>query len=293
MKNNNVLISVVMPVYNNEAYIERTLDTIFMQSRLPMEVVIVDDGSKDKTMKVIKKYMDGHPEAKTRIKIFEQKNLGAGAARNKGIQNARGNWIMFLDSDDLWEKEKIRIVETTIRENPWANVVTHDEYEIMEDNLEHQKYMPHHKKYQKNKNLFLQLYKGNLFSTSCMTIQKKVLVKVGGFDESLLSAQDYDLWIRVGVYGKIVYLDKALATYVIRKGNITSNTYRRYLCEMKICRKYSSQIIEKVGEKVGKKIIRKRIFQVHKMEAYLALKNKQPRTFLKIGFRLPKEILYR
>lgn len=291
MDNEPTRISVVMPTYNGETYIERTLESVFMQSELPFEIIIVDDGSQDKTVDVIKKYMKSNLQAYDKIKIREQQNLGAGAARNTGIHYAEGNWIMFLDSDDLWEKDKIKIIKEVIEKNPGMNVVTHNEYEMAENDFEHRRLIRRNINYHENENLFLQVYQGNIFSTSCMTIRKDILLKAGGFDETLLSAQDYDLWIRVMQYGNIIYLKDALATYVVRKGNITGNTYRRYLCEMKICRKYAISLKEMLGEKEAEKVIKKRIFDIHKVEVYLALRNKQFLTFFRIGFRLPKEYL--
>lgn len=290
MNNHDVSVSVVIPVYNSEFYIEKTLDTIFAQSCLPMEVLVIDDGSKDNTVKVIEKYRNLHANTEI-IRIFEQKNAGAGAARNKGIANALGNWIMFLDSDDLWEKQKIQTVVEVIQNKPDVGIVTHNEYEVTENDRKHRRFVPRHKSYQKDENLFLQLYKGNLFSTSCMTVRKDILEKAGGFDEMLLSAQDYDLWIRISLYAQVIYLEEPLATYVVRKGNITSNTYRRYKCEIRICQKYAPQIKEQLGVQAGKKVIQQRIFQIHKMEAYLALKNRQLETFFKVILSFPKEMV--
>ncbi len=290
MQSKTIKISVIIPTYNSEDYIERTLDTVFTQSVLPMEVVLVDDGSIDQTVNTVKNYMNVHLEASKRIQLIEQKNEGAGAARNNGIRHANGNWIMFLDSDDLWEKDKIKVVIETIQKHPQINVVTHNEYEVIGNYFENRHLIYRNRDYDETKDLFLQLYRGNMFSTSCMTIQKEIIDKVGKFDETLLSAQDYDLWIRVGLYGKVIYLEEPLATYVIRRGNITSNTYRRYLCEMKICKKYANEVRKRIGERDAQKIIKARVLQIHKVEAYLALKNKQIITFLKIVLNLLKVI---
>ncbi len=288
----NIDISVIVPVYNGEKYIERALDSIFYQTRLPKEVILIDDGSEDRTVEVIKKYKETHFAMREKIFLFVQKNCGAGAARNYGIQQSTGTWIMFLDSDDLWEKNKIEKVIHAIIENPQADVIAHNEYEALENNIKKRKAIRRNKNYQETEDLFLQLYKGNLFSTSCMTIKRDVLEKAGAFDETLLSAQDYDLWIRIGKYGKLVYMDDFLATYVIRKGNITGNTYRRYLCEMKICKKYKQEVLSKARE-TGKLIIKRRIFQIHKIEAYTALKKKQFSTFFKIMLRFPVEYVFK
>lgn len=289
MENRNE-ISVIIPVFNGEKFIKRTLDNVFNQTFLPKEVIIVDDGSKDKTVEIVNKYIKDNIKLEKCLKIFYQENKGAGAARNKALENVSSEWIAFLDSDDLWEKQKLEIINKIIIKNPEIGIITHDEYEVEENNLDIKKYIPRHKNL-KNENLFLQLCKGNIFSTSCMTIKKDVIEKAGKFDETLLSAQDYDFWIRCSEYSKVIYLENPLATYVIRSNNITSNTYRRYKCEMKICKKYLEKMILKFGKKESRKIIIKRVIQIHKVGLYLSLKNKQFLSFFKIFLKFPIEII--
>ena len=124
-----------------------------------------------------------------------------------------------------------------------------------------------------------------------MVISRSILEKTGGFDESLRSAQDYDLWIRCSMYGKLHYIEKPLETYVVREGNITSNTYRRYVCEMRICRKYIAELKKRYGEALTQKIVRKRVFMIHKVETYISLTQKKVGTALRISARLLPELI--
>lgn len=284
-------ISVVMPTYNSEPYIKRTLDTVYQQSFLPYEIVIVDDGSSDRTVKIIKDYIRSHKNTFDHTRVIKQENRGAGAARNRAVKESSGDWIAFLDSDDIWDKDKLKTVYEVIKNHPEVNMVAHDEYSVNETNLNDKKLCPLHENYNNSRDLFDQLYEGNIFSTSTLVIKKEVIRDAGGFDESLRSAQDYDLWIRCGMYGKLLYLDKPLETYVSREGNITSNTYRRYKCEMKIARKYIPELKKKHSCKETKKIVRKRIFNIHKVEVYLSLKQKKIGVALNIIIRLPAEYL--
>ncbi len=286
-----ISISVIMPTYNSSGYIIRTMDTIYQQTRLPDEVIIVDDGSEDNTVKIVQNYIDRHKDVIKNIKIFTQKNQGAAAARNYCIKNVTSEWVAFLDSDDIWDKRKLEAVERVIVEHPEITVIAHDEYAVNEKDLSDRKLCELHKNYNPREDLFLQLYRGNFLSTSCMTIRKDILEQAGGFDDSLRSAQDYDLWIRVGKYGKLYYIEEPLETYVTRPGNISSNVYRRYECELKICRKYISEIIQMMGEKKAKKAVRKKVFYTHIAEAYLALKGHKYRDMLRIIVRLPKEYM--
>lgn len=287
MESEKPTISVIIPTYNSSAYIVRTLDTVLSQTVLPDEIVIVDDGSTDNTVQTIKDYKEKNKDILENIYVFRQENMGAGAARNRAIEEATGEWIAFLDSDDLWDSHKLEIVAEAIYNHPEVNMIAHDEYSVQEKDLENKTLCSLHENYKPDEDLFLQLYRGNIFSTSCMVVKKEILLKAGGFDVTLKSAQDYDMWIRCGLYGKLYFIDKALETYVIRPGNITANTYRRYKCEMKICRKYTYEIMKKAGAKDGTKIIRDRIWMIHKVETYLALRKGQVATALKILCQLP------
>lgn len=280
-------ISVIIPTFNSERYIIKTLDSVSDQTVLPYEIIVVDDGSTDDTIQVVENYMRQNHIMGDRINIYQQKNMGAGAARNRGVRESKGDWIAFLDSDDIWLPDKIEDTIKMIEAFPEYGMVTHDEYFVEENNIERKVYCNLHKNYDQRKNLFLQLFEGNLFSTSCMTVKREAFLKAGGFDASLLSAQDYDMWIRLGKEEKVIFIEKPLEIYTVRKGNITSNTYRRYRCEMRICEKYKNNVYELLGMKSGKRVILKRVFRIHKTEVYLALKQGQICVALKIMFQFP------
>src|SRR5688572_13312922 len=95
------LISCVVPVFNGERYLSETLESIFAQSYRPLEVIVADDGSTDRTPDTVAGYGD-------RIRYLKQENAGASAARNLGLEAARGEFIAFLDADDLWHAEKLQ-----------------------------------------------------------------------------------------------------------------------------------------------------------------------------------------
>src|SRR5258708_8712103 len=94
------LVSVIIPVYNREHCVKRAIDSVTAQTFKDFEVVVVDDGSKDGSVEILKSYGDS-------IHLICQKNAGAGTARNVAIRAARGRWIAFLDSDDAWRPEKL------------------------------------------------------------------------------------------------------------------------------------------------------------------------------------------
>lgn len=96
-------VSVITPVYNVEKYIDKTLESIFAQTYKDIEIVLVDDCSKDNSAQIIARYKEKHPEI---IYFLQPKNMGAGAARNKALELASGQYVAFLDSDDLWLPKK-------------------------------------------------------------------------------------------------------------------------------------------------------------------------------------------
>ena len=98
------LVSVIMPIYNAEKYLADTLNSIFEQDYKDIEMVLVDDCSKDSSAKIISEYQKAHPEI---VYYLQEKNMGAGAARNKALELAKGQYVAFLDSDDMWLQGKI------------------------------------------------------------------------------------------------------------------------------------------------------------------------------------------
>lgn len=101
--------SIIIPVYNVEEYIEKCLDSVFNQTEKDFEVIVVNDGTRDKSMDIVKKYQ---------VKIINQKNQGLSAARNKGVEEASGEYIIFLDSDDYLEKNLLREIKESLKNDP-------------------------------------------------------------------------------------------------------------------------------------------------------------------------------
>lgn len=112
-----ILISVIIPAYNASKTIIRTLDSINCQTYTGnIEIIVINDGSSDNTYEVVSQYASSHPSLE--LKIISQSNKGASAARNTGMQNAKGNWIAFLDSDDIWLPDKLKKQVECIEKNP-------------------------------------------------------------------------------------------------------------------------------------------------------------------------------
>jgi glycosyltransferase involved in cell wall biosynthesis len=232
-------ISVVIPSYNSEKYIAETLKTVFNQTYNDYEIIVSDDGSSDNTLEIVKDVFRKFPDKNTKLLI--NKHEGPGAARNRGIEAASGKWVSFLDSDDRWLEQKLQKVVDFISCNSEINLVCHSEI-WHTDNGE--KMLDYSASYNKKINPFLSFYRQNCLSTSAVTVKREFLIKAGMFDESLPSAQDYDLWLRLSMLPEINigFIKEPLGFYITRDGNISSNVEQRLRCVLKIGQKYADNI---------------------------------------------------
>jgi glycosyltransferase involved in cell wall biosynthesis len=223
--NNVIKISVVMPSYQSALFIHNTLQSIVEQTVIPSQVLIIDDGSTDETCSIIEGFSKSYPELK--IELIRNSHKGPGAARNIGIQRATSQWIAFLDSDDLWFPNKLEMCIQAIRENQKNNFFCHNETIIAEDGST--ALLDYSRLYSTGKPLTEQLFKINLFSTSAVVCKRENILNVGGFDETLSSAQDYELWLRMSPKLSPYFINQVLGTYTIRKGNISTTRHFKRL----------------------------------------------------------------
>jgi glycosyltransferase involved in cell wall biosynthesis len=218
-------ISVIIPTYNSALFISNAIYSLLNQTMKPFEVIIVDDGSTDNTCEVISNIINKKEELN--LRIIKGLHKGPGSARNIGIKASKSKWIAFLDSDDLWSINKIKNVSEAIKENIGYTFFCHNEKLVCSNKPTIE--LDYSKKYDEEINLSKQLYKSNLFSTSAVVCLKEDLLKVGGFDEKLSSAQDYDLWLKMSSIIKPFFINQVLGTYNLRNGNISSTNHFKRL----------------------------------------------------------------
>jgi glycosyltransferase involved in cell wall biosynthesis len=185
----------------------------------PNEIIITDDGSSDKTIEIVEAFFDEWKEIENQL--IKNKHKGAGANRNSGIKVSKYAWISFLDSDDRWFDTKIKEVVKGINNNPDVNFIFHNEQRKLisgEVTLLHD----FASFFNKEEPLIKQLWRYCIFHTSAITVKKDLLLKVGLFNETLLSSQDWDLWLKLAPYIDYLHINKTLGIYVDRKNNITN-----------------------------------------------------------------------
>lgn len=193
-------ISVVIPSYNRYSFLKRALESVYTQSHQAFEVIVVDDGSSDKTSKI----QEDFPQ----IKYIYQENLGVSSARNKGIENACYEWIAFLDSDDTWDEEKLEKQVLFHKNNPEI-LMSYTDEKWIRDGLEVK--IP--KKFKKHGgSVFDKCLPFCNIAPSASLIHKSLFDSIGLFDEALEVCEDYDLWLRIALENEIGLVDEALIT---------------------------------------------------------------------------------
>lgn len=199
-----LLISVIIPTYNRGWIIKEAIDSVLTQNYPDFELIVVDDGSTDDTQNILAEY-------KSRIRILQQDNKGVSAARNYGIDKARGDYLAFLDSDDIWLQNKITTQVNFFKQDPESLICQTQEIWIRNGKRVNPK--KYHKKY--SGMIFEKTLPRCLVSPSAVMIKKSLIEEVGCFDETLPACEDYDLWLRISCRYPIHLIPKAL---IIKRG---------------------------------------------------------------------------
>ncbi|WP_406610352.1 glycosyltransferase family 2 protein [Agarivorans sp. JK6] len=207
-----VAVSIIIPAYNSAAFIDKAIESILAQSFDDYEIIVVDDGSKDDTVASLEKY-------RAKIQLISQQNGGASKARNTGIQAATGEFVAFLDSDDLWRPQKLMDQVNAMRAQPdWVACYTETSYKADEETLNPQSEQAPELVSKDLQQVFLHPY----LVTSSFMVRREVLNKVGLFDESLKTAEDIDLYLRIAEQGLIGLLQKSLVWKADIEGSLGS-----------------------------------------------------------------------
>ncbi len=198
-------VSVVIPTYNRLPMLKEAVHSVLKQDFEDFELIVVDDGSTDGTAEEIEKFGG-------RVRVLRSsENRGVSWARNRGITHARGKYIAFLDSDDLWMKEKLRIQVTFMDENPQYPICYTDEIWIRRGKRVNP--MAKHAKY--SGWIFEKCLPLCIISPSSAMIRRPLFSKVGLFDEALPVCEDYDFWLRTAARFPIFFINKKL---IIKRG---------------------------------------------------------------------------
>lgn len=206
-----VQVSVVIPSFNRAYCLGKAIDSILAQSVPAHEVIVVDDGSTDNTRDFVAQYGG-------RVRYHFQQNRGLSAARNAGIALSTGSWLAFLDSDDWWHPDKIKLQIEALRRHPDAALVYTDYVQSFPDGRELRSQLP------PPELLWPKLrYTNPLAAGSTMLVRKTALDEIGTFDESLRAAEDWDILVRLRVKRPFAHVAEPLSFITISDTSLSSD----------------------------------------------------------------------
>ena len=209
--------TVIIPLFNKENFIENTLKSVLNQSFIDFEVLIVNDGSTDKSAEKVLEFND------VRLHYFYKENGGVSSARNFGIEKVQSNYITFIDADDYWYPDFLQEMFENIGRFPVQKVFS----AAIEVETSKKVFSSSYSIVKTNDceivNYFEASCKETVICTSCAVFHKSVFEKTGLFDINLKSGEDTDMWIRIGLNYPILFSWKILARYVYDPESLTKN----------------------------------------------------------------------
>ncbi|MDP5337298.1 MAG: glycosyltransferase [Nodularia sp. (in: cyanobacteria)] len=227
-------ISVVIPAYNCEKTIQATIESVLNQTFTNFELIIINDGSQDSTLDIVSQIKD------TRIKVFSYPNAGGNVTRNRGLHHAIGEFVSFLDADDIWTPDKLQVQLQALQNNPDAQVA-YSWTDYINENGEIFLSGTH---ITANGDVYEKLIITNfLESGSNPLIRREAVLELGGFDESLPAAQDWDMWLRLAARYSFVAVPSVQILYRVSANSVSSNLAKQ--------EKYCLQVITNAYQAKG------------------------------------------
>ena len=227
--------SVIIPVKNGERFVGEAIDSLLRQSAVPDEIIVIDDGSTDTTAEILDRYNDA-------ITAYRTSGVGASAARNIGIRKATGEFIAFLDCDDIAHPERLE-KQKTILDTHQASAMVFCAMSYIDSNAKFTGDVIRCPEFTPKGFLGKLFERNQIGSTSATMLRRDILLNVGGFDEDLSFNEEYDLWLRIGTQWAIAYIDEPLLFYRLHSENISRNRKGQRLNELKALKKHSTKTI--------------------------------------------------
>jgi len=254
MRSTGPLVSIIVPAYNSGEFISKVIDSALNQTYRNAEIVVVDDGSTDNTREILDPYIQNR-----QIRYFYHSNAGHGAARNRGIEHSRGEFICFLDHDDLMIPDSVESRLSAFEKYPGLEFVFTDCRKVFVNDIGEERVYRERDLHEAgflhtipdtcideqgdgiyifNRELSSSLLLWCFIWIGAVMIRKGVFEKAGLFDESLRVSPDYDLWIRISFLSQIGFLDKCTAIYRTNSGSMSKNQVALLSENIKIREKY-------------------------------------------------------
>jgi glycosyltransferase involved in cell wall biosynthesis len=208
-----VTISVVIPCFNAAAFLADALRSVLQQNIEGLEVVVVDDGSIDDSVVIARSF--------SFVRVIEQANLGPAAARNRGVAQARGRFVAFLDADDVWLPGKLASQLALLEQAPDAGVVYGDFYFWRADIRTLYTHSEEFDAAVRSGWLYPEILLDSLICIITAVVRREVFDEIGGFDEQLRTGEDYDLWVRAALRYRCLKVAQPVALYRLHEGGTT------------------------------------------------------------------------
>jgi glycosyltransferase involved in cell wall biosynthesis len=212
------IISVIIPVYNGENTIRTAIESVLKQSFSNIELIVIDDGSTDSTLEIINNIND------PRLEIFSYPNAGLAASRNRGIEKASGDFISFIDADDLWTPDKLEVQYLALQNHPETSIA----YSWTDYIDESGNFIKSGRREKFSGYVYQQMLVSNFLENgSNLLAARKVFQEVGGFDESLNAAEDWDMCLRLSAQYKFVCVEKVQILYRLSLNSMSANLIKQ------------------------------------------------------------------
>lgn len=302
-------ISVVIPAFNCENYIGETLESVLRQTLKAFEIIVVNDGSTDGTAATLEKF-------RKFIRYIYQANKGPSAARNVGISYATGDYIAFLDNDDVWLPEKLSRQVDALRHHPEAALVFTEAEWVRDDGTTARYSFGRSASSAPKRSVGLRsqiarlqehdaailvgdwygdLLDDNFIINSSVLVRRQALEVVGRIDESLVLNSDYDLWLRIASKYPMAYLNLPVVKYRLRESSMSG----RFALREYSYRRWDGRLFEKhlrVGRQEYRAVINRRIAQCYELAAWgyfhygeladARIVNREARSYSKLNIKL-------
>ena len=227
---NSPTVSVVIPAYNHRDYVLATLDSVFAQTFTDYEIIVVNDGSPDDTAAVLRPLVDAG-----RIRYFEQPNAGQGAARNRGVAEARGRYIALLDDDDLWTPDKLARQVDALESNPNA-VLAYGGWSRLEPDGT---VTPHPDEGCPSGRVYDAFRKQCWLLSPGQALMRTTAVRsAGGFDPAIWGSDDWDLYLRLAREGEFFYDPRVCLHYRVHAANASRRAVQHAANHLKVVRRH-------------------------------------------------------
>jgi glycosyltransferase involved in cell wall biosynthesis len=238
------LVSVVIATYNMGHYLPEAVRSVLAQSYRNVDVQIVDDGSTDDTQTIVRQW-DAHP----RVRLHRQSNAGQAHAKNQGIALSRGDFIAFLDADDVWLPEKLARQMPLFTGRPEVGVV-YSGYERMDGEG---RPLPKGPTHMHRGRVSGALLIENFVPFPSAVVRRECLERHGAFDETLSMGIDYDLWLRLSAHCQFDFIAEPTVRYRIWPGQMSKNYRQRYESGIRIMQRFLERNPGVVGDSVARR----------------------------------------